>query len=71
MLYYILADGAPLLAQRKYDRLSGEPLVLYRPKLKKHQTIVNASRLLVVFCKPILAMLLQRKRLIDLMHRML
>ena len=35
---------------------------------RKHQTIINASRMLVVFCKPMLqlmlAMLLQRKRLI-------
>ena len=29
-----------------------------------HQTFINASRVFVVFCKPILAILLQRKRLI-------
>ena len=28
---------------------------------RKHQTIINASRVFVVFCKPILAILLQRK----------
>ena len=35
---------------------------------RKHHTIINASRMFVVFCKPILAMLLQRKRPIARMH---